>query len=683
MNVQGSRRQWARVLLGPIALAAALVAAAPAAAQTPDPNSAVEVLPRPCALDVDDKYEQEMYELEGWKAPNYERYPGACQRMKFTYGPIAVKPGQNDVLLGPVTIEKPNQDGYITRFKPNLVRTDGTVPPVEQVHLHHGTWLSLTGDYGSGPFFAAGEEKTIAPWPRGFGMPIKATDQWQLLHMVHSAVSEPMETYITYEIDFVPAPKAEEVGLKPAYPVWLDVRPSGYPVFNVQRKYGGDDQECTWPKEECAAFDPFGKPAVGQGQPGNGVGEDLELPERGERFGKIASFNGGTLIGIGGHLHPGGIQNEIDLVRPGGETVQVRKPYTKRVRRMRCVRRRAGRCVKRKRVTRMKRCTRRRGGVCVKRKVIRGKCTKRKVVRTKQGKRRRCVRRAALRRKVTRHRTVTERQTVTRIYNGRAQYWDRQDPSKPGGPPTSWDFSMEVQGAPRWGIRVRPGDRLRSNATYDTKYGASYENMGIAIALFAPDTEDGKPTAPGVNPFHAPRDNSKDCRSGGAANGKLCEFGLVTHGHYKENSNYGGPSGTWNAPRGMETNEVAIANFLYAPGDLSQRSMGIPTVKLGSKLRFTNTEGAGIYHTVTTCKFPCLGQTGAAFPLPDGETSAGRMLDLDSSELGFGAPGISAPKQRPDWEVPVTEQEGFKDGETVTYFCRVHPFMRGAFEVKK
>ena len=73
---------------------------------------------------------------------------------------------QNDVLIGPVTIEKPMRDGYITRFKPNLVRADGTVPPVEQVHLHHGTWLSEPS-YGSGPFFAAGEEKTIAPFPQG------------------------------------------------------------------------------------------------------------------------------------------------------------------------------------------------------------------------------------------------------------------------------------------------------------------------------------------------------------------------------------------------------------------------------------------------------------------------------------------------------------------------------------
>ena len=278
--------------------------------------------------------------------------------MKFSYGPIAVKPGQNDVLIGPVTIEKPAMDGYITRFKPNLIRADGTVPPVEQVHLHHGTWLS-TEDYGSGPFFAAGEEKTIGPWPRGYGMPIKASDQWLLLYMVHSAVSQPMETYITYEIDFVPEAEAQEIGLKPAYPVWLDVRPSGYPVFNVQRKFGGKDGKCTWPAEECAEFDPFGKKFVGQGEPGNGLGEDFKLPELGEPFGKVEKFTGGTLIGIGGHLHPGGLTNDIDLVRPGGEDVTrtVRDPYT--VTKKVTVRKRV--CLKRKRAKAGKH------GKCVKR----------------------------------------------------------------------------------------------------------------------------------------------------------------------------------------------------------------------------------------------------------------------------------------------------------------------------
>jgi hypothetical protein len=654
-------RRHGRSLLLAIGLALAVLPGT-AFAQSPELNFAGDVTsPRPCAYDVDDPYEKRMYEIEGWPGPTHERYPGACKRMKFSYGPIAVKPGQNDVLIGPVTIEKPNIDGYITRFKPNLVRADGTVPPVEQVHLHHGTWLSQP-DYGSGPFFAAGEEKTIAPFPRGFGMPIKRTDTWLLLYMVHSAVSQPMETYITYEIDFIPKEQGDQLGMKPAYPVWLDVRPSGYPVFNVQREFGGKDDECTWPREQCAAFDPFGEKIVGQGKPGNGTGEDFELPKKGEELGAIESFNGGTLIGIGGHLHPGGLTNDIDLVRPGGEMVTKTERYGVRVRnrKAQCARRRG----KRRRCVRWVK-----PGQCLKRRRVRG--------------RRVCAKRVPRTRVAMRSRQVTENVDTTRIYTGRAWYWNRNDKTKPGGPPTSWDFSMEVMGLPFWGVHVKPGDKIRSNATYETKLAASYENMGISVALFVPNNKDGKPQAPGVNPFQAERDRSKPCNSG-VAEGKLCEYGLPTHGHYKENGNYGGPSGTWDGKPGQQTNEVAIANFLYAPGDLSTRSMtGIPQVKLGTKLRFTNTEGAGIYHTITSCRFPCLGQTGAAFPLPDGFTSKGRQVDIDSAELGFGAPGISAPKQRLDWELPVTKEEGYKPGETVTYFCRVHPFMRGAFEVKE
>ncbi|MEA2497030.1 MAG: hypothetical protein QOJ29_4941 [Thermoleophilaceae bacterium] len=598
----------------------------------PETNFAGPVMaPRPCALDTKDSAEAHFYQLEGWEPPNYERYPGACERLRFAYGPIIVKPGQNDVLVEPVTIEKPNMDGYITRFKPNLVDQNGNVPPVEQVHLHHGTWLSEPS-YGSGPFFAAGEEKTIAPFPRGYGMPIKASDTWQLLYMVHSAVSQPLVTYITYDIDFVPKAAGDKLGLKPVYPIWLDVRPAGYPVFNVERGFG-EDGRCTWPKQQCAKSDPYGKVIVGQGKAGNGVGQDFELPKKGEQLGGIKNFTGGTLIGIGGHLHPGGIQNEIDLARPGGEDVQVKKRYRAGTKRT-CVKRKHGRCVK----------------------------TKRKAV--------------------YRFKTVTEHQDSTRIYTGKALYWDWKDHAKDGGPKNSWDFSMRVMGSPYWGVHVNPGDKLRSNATYDTNDLASYEDMGIAVALLAPDTPDGKPTAPGVDPFRAPRDYSEDCKSGPGINGKLCMTGLVTHGHYAENGNHTTASGKWSGKPGPQTDAVGIANFQYFPGDLNG-STGVPQVKLGTNLKFFNSEGLGIYHTITTCAFPCLGGTSASFPVPDGATSQSRKIDFDSSELGVGLPAVGATSQKLDWSLPVDQKNGFKPGEVVTYFCRIHPFMRGAFEVTK
>jgi hypothetical protein len=552
----------------------------------------------PCKLDNKDPYEKQIYEGEGFGATtNYTRYPGNCRRIHFAFGPIVVKPGQNDVLLNPITVEKPAEDGYMTYFKPNLVDQNGNVPPVEQVHLHHATWLALTNEYGNSAFFAAGEEKTIGPFPTGYGMPIKLTDQWQLLYMVHSAVQKPMTVWITYDVDFVPAANAAALHMKPALPIWLDVRPSAYPVFNVQRQFGDANGECTWPKQQCAAFDPYGNKIEGQGQPGNGKGTDYQLPARGGTFGQDTNFTGGTIIGLGGHLHPGGIRNEVDLVR-GGQS--------------------------------------------------------------------------------------------QRIYNGIPTYWDHNgDHSQGGGPGNSWDFSMRVSGLPKYGVHVQPGDILRSNAVYDTKSLDSYEDMGIVVGLMVPDDANGTPQAPGVNPFTAPVDTSERCDSGGvlASPPALCPNGTFeTHGHYPENGNYSGPTpgatlaGTADGPA---TTNVGIGDFLYEPGDLSTASTtGIPTVKLGSSLQFTNLDAAAdIYHTITTCAYPCIGDTGSAFPLADGRTSLGRSISLDSSELGYGVPTISGVKNQAQWSIPVNAADGYKPGEIVTYYCRIHPSMRGAFKV--
>lgn len=611
MNRAVSKRLKA-VALGALAIAIALVfllgtGGAGARQPGPEPNFAGSITPpQPCALDTNDPNQARFYKAEGWKPPDYVSYPGACERLHFSYGPLFIKPGQNDVLVTPVLIDKPDQDGYMVRFKPNLVDQNGNTPPVEQIHLHHGTWLSVPS-YGNGPFMASGEEKTISPWPRGYGLPIKKTDSWDLLYMVHSAVPQTRIVYITYDVDFVPQAKADQLGLKPAYPLWLDVRPSGYPVFNVQRGYGHGGT-CTWPRQECASLDPYGDKFTGQGEPGNGLGTDFRFPKLGATLGEIHNFTGGTLIGIGGHLHPGGLENEVDLVRPGGENVTTHKG----------------------------------------------------------------------------HRTVRKHVDTTRIYTSHAHYWNWSDPTKDGGPPTSWDFSMEVLGLPLWGVHIKPGDILRTNATYDTRILSSYEDMGIEIALFAPDTPSGKPTAPGVDPFQASRDTSTTCHSGPAINRKLCVRGWVTHGHYPETANHGGPLGNWQAKTGPSVNQVAIADFEYTPGDLSQQgTVGLPQVKLGSDLTFVNLEGAGIYHTITTCRFPCLGAVGSAFPIPNGQTSTGRSDEFDSAELGIGAPYIGPTSQKLTWTLPVTSKDGFKPGEVVTYFCRIHPFMRGAFQIVK
>ena len=129
---------------------------------------------------------------------------------------------------------------------------------------------------------------------------------------------------------------------------------------------------------------------------------------------------------------------------------------------------------------------------------------------------------------------------------------------------------------------------------------------------------------------------------------------------------------------------VTIAQFRYLPGDL-QRGLKtcIPTVKQGQSLTFSNQDasasaafgffGGGnpdymksIFHTVTTCQGPCGLDTGISYPLANGPGN------LDSAQLGYGTPAAG----RLTWSTPTSLKPG-----TYTYFCRIHPFMRGVFRI--
>jgi hypothetical protein len=102
------------------------------------------------------------------------------QHLSYRYGPVAVAPGQNTIAFDPNRL-KPPVDGYILSLKPNLVRPDGSVPPVDVLHLHHGVWVS-----NGRPLFAVGEEKTSVTMPPGYGWLYRTSDSWLMNHMVHN-----------------------------------------------------------------------------------------------------------------------------------------------------------------------------------------------------------------------------------------------------------------------------------------------------------------------------------------------------------------------------------------------------------------------------------------------------------------------------------------------------------------
>lgn len=222
-------------------------------------------------------------------------YPGE-QHLQLRFGPVHINPGQNTISLAPIKADgMPTEPGYITSFKPNLTYTDGTVPGVDVVHLHHGVWL-VDGN----PQWATGEEKTIADLPQGFGWHYAPGQVWLMNHMIHDLVPTPTNVYITYDLTFVPDSAPAAAGIRPVRTQWLDV--SGlraYPVFDAKRQWGSKGRY-TFPDQARA---PAARRAIGPAHE-YVVPHDL------------------TLVASAGHLHPGGLYTDLEVTR-GGQTVKL------------------------------------------------------------------------------------------------------------------------------------------------------------------------------------------------------------------------------------------------------------------------------------------------------------------------------------------------------------------------
>ena len=229
-------------------------------------------------------------------APSAWAAPGGVQRLKYRVGPVKVTPGQNRIAYD-VLGQKPSVDGYITRIRANLVRADGSVPPSSQIMFHHGVWLNLskqdatTGGGLPERFFAIGEEKSILTLPRGFGYPYRAGDRWLLNHMIHNLTPRPYELYFTYELDFIPASSKRAASTRPVRPIWMDVRNGNlYPVFDVLKGTGRRGR-FTYPTQ---ARSPYGQ---------------------GRRMNEWTVDRDGVLVATAGHLHSGGLWNDLYLRR--------------------------------------------------------------------------------------------------------------------------------------------------------------------------------------------------------------------------------------------------------------------------------------------------------------------------------------------------------------------------------
>ena len=247
---------------------------------------------------------------------------------------------------------------------------------------------------------------------------------------------------------------------------------------------------------------------------------------------------------------------------------------------------------------------------------------------------------------------LTRAGRTVRLFRSKAKYYE------PAGA-VSWDVSMTAT-PPDWRVQVRRGDILSVSGTYDTRRASWYESMAIMPVMYNVGGTTGK------DPFTT----------------RVDVPGKVTHGHLPENNNHGGGrfSGLPDVrdllgrPLANGNGSIPIQGFVFGQGDLSSPGRaGQPAlVRRGRSLTFVNRDARQtIFHTVTSCKAPCNRTTGIAYPLANGR------VDFDSGELGFGPQGFTAAANRATWDTPKRLKPG-----TYTYFCRVHPFMRGAFKVK-
>jgi plastocyanin len=469
-------------------------------------------------------------------------------RLHFKIGPFVVEPGQNNIANRSARAQQPQEDGWIVGIRPNLEYANGETPGVDVIHLHHAVWLNLSAQDTTDPglperFFAVGEEKTNLKFPQGYGYAYKTSDRWLLDYMIHNLTSKRDTVWVSYDIDFIPATSPYAKNIKPARPIWMDVENGEvYPVFDVLRG-SGHNGVYTFPDD---AKDPY------NGGPAKNV---------------WTVDQDGTLIGTAGHVHPGGLRDDMWLERAGAQApAGEAKPGAP---------------------------------------------------------------------------------DTVHLFSSVSHYYE------PAGP-VSWDVTMSAT-PPDWRVKVRKGDKLSITASYETQHASWYEGMGIMVAWMTDDASGKDPFATDVN---VP--------------------GILTHGHLPENDNHGGPTpdpkhyvDLTKLPSKMVPDGyvIDISNFAYAAGDMSIAT-SVPTIKQGQSITFNNLDAPlnnGIWHTITDCDGPCDGSTGIAYPLANGK------IIFDSGELGNGGPPASG---RVTWSTPRNLPPG-----TYTYFCRIHPFMRGAFRI--
>ena len=242
----------------------------------------------------------------------------------------------------------------------------------------------------------------------------------------------------------------------------------------------------------------------------------------------------------------------------------------------------------------------------------------------------------------------------------------------------SWDVSMTAT-RPEWRVELKEGDTVSIDVTYDVERASWYESMGILPLAFSNATNDP-----------AARDPFDD---DAAVRAMYEQGGILTHGRLPENIDAKANKNLkLRDPRKLRRKGrvpslgIEIDGFGYSLGGYSafrgfpKSYMRPPVIRPGQSVTFTNldalpsmpdTEQA--WHSITSCPAPCNRGAGIGYPLARGK------IKFDSGQLGYGS-GLSTGVTTGSnvyTTPPLT-----KPGKTYTYFCRIHPFMRGSVRVR-
>ncbi len=259
---------------------------------------------------------------------------------------------------------------------------------------------------------------------------------------------------------------------------------------------------------------------------------------------------------------------------------------------------------------------------------------------------------------------------VRQLFRSDARYYE------PAGA-VSWDVSMEA--TPReWRIHVKGGDTVSVNATYNVKKASWYESMGIMPLVVSTVSND--PLA--KDPF----DDDAAVRAMYEQGGILTHTRLPENIDAKANKDLGLADPRKLKSKGkVRAGGIDIDGFGYELGGYSafrgfpESEARPPIVQPGGTVTFTNLDALPdmsdedqAWHSVTSCEAPCNRGSGIGYPLANGP------IKFDSGQLGYGS-GTST-------EVTTgsniyTTPPLTKPGKTYTYFCRIHPFMRGSVRV--